>query len=138
MSTTEQPSETLSDEERAIRSLRGKLADSSAVANVDLRTDRYPERLSVDLATKSIPTGVHDLIDEFDAEIDDARVVDSGLHLTVMVRASFSYEATFPIRKHGNSYVLTLHRDALETSGFEYGDDIDILARNNEIRLRPN
>lgn len=112
-----------------------KAADLSGVKGADVDADRYPPRIAVSLRQGSVPPGVHDLLDYYQAEIQDVTAATDGLVLDVTVPDPWKDAGTRTIREHGNSLVLTLSREALDAAGLD-AEQVDLHARDGEVHVK--
>lgn len=110
-------------------------AERSGVKAADVDEERFPPRVTVSLSQGAIPPGVRDLLDHFQAEIQDAQAATDGLVLTVTVPEPWKDAGTRTIREHGNSLVLTLPREALDAATLGE-EQVDIHARDGEVHVK--
>lgn len=107
----------------------------SYVGAVEVHEDRFPPTVTLLLERDEIPPGIHDLIDHYQADITDARMGGEGLHVDVSVPEAWKDAGTRTIRRHGNSLVLTLPREALEAARLDE-EQVDLHARTGEVHVK--
>jgi len=120
-------------------SLEGDLAQHEQVDSIETLRDRRPHRLKVgfDQAEKSgIPEGVQDLLAQHQATIEDVGGVGTARwHVLVRPAQPWRRAGQRTIRAHGSSIVCTLTRQALEVSGLGEDTDVNVEAREDEVRI---
>lgn len=129
---------TATDHRALCRDLVDEIDASSidGVRDAAVSTAKYPERVEIELDVASIPEYVRGWLDARNARITDAVVrADGGLTIEVLPRESLKPAGQRNVRTHGNSVVVTLTREALDLSGFDEGDKVDINAREGEVRF---
>lgn len=110
------------------------------VDSVELDQTRIPHRLGLTLTGSSITPGLRDLIDVTSTRIEyaDCSTADGALYVELVTEEPLRPAGRRKLRQHGpSSIVLTLPPEALELSGFEGGDEIQLRARDDEIHLTP-
>lgn len=112
-----------------------KAADLSPVRDAQVDAERFPPRVTVELNSSHIPPGVHDLLDHYQADLQDVTYDGAGLRLDVTVPEPWKDAGTRTIRTHGNSLVLTLPREALDAAGLSE-EQVDLHARSGEVHVK--
>lgn len=125
----------LSRRQLRLRELLRRLRDNDAVEDVVLKDHRTPERVAVLLNQDTTPPGVTDAIEVFEATIHDPRCTEDGLAFDLTCEHEFKAEGSMQIREHGNSKVVTVPTDALDSSHLQLGDRLDIEARPGQLRF---
>jgi len=121
--------------------LRDDLAQHDDVENVQVNSDRRPHRVDVVLASDAVPEGVRDIVADHQATIEDPFVVyDDSLEgdlLGLVLRPSQAWRPAGQraLRAHGGSIVCTLTRESLEASGLGKNTEVDLVAREDEVRI---
>jgi len=110
-------------------------AERAGVKAADVDEERFPPRVTVSLSQGAIPPGVRDLLDHYQASIEDAQAATDGLVLTVTVPEPWKDAGTRTIREHGNSLVLTLPREALDAASLGE-EQVDLHARAGEVHVK--
>lgn len=119
-----------------IEDLADQLRTHQGVTAVNVGSDRRPIQLVITTNTQSIPGGVRDVMDEAGIIITDANVTASGgLRLTTIVQMEYDHIATYQVRPHGNSYVVTLPKKEMPDYGISNRDLVDIYGRPGEFRI---
>ena len=114
---------------------RDKVDGLPAVIEASVDADRFPPLVTVLVSGDRITAGVHDLLDQYQAEIEDVRYDGAGLALTVSVPEPWKDAGSRTIREHGNSLVLTLPHEALDAASL--GEQrVDLHARDGEIHVK--
>ena len=124
-----------------IEDLAGELAALDDVSEVNRQGERTPERLAVVLDVANVTAPVEDLLDDYNAEVEPdslAVTAEGTLSFDVTTPEGFKSAGQRPVRSHGTSLVVTLTREALDLSGFDEGDDMDLDARNGAILITPH
>lgn len=122
-----------------INGIADLLRPLDTVREVDIREHRRPILLDVYLKTDEIPPEVKDIIDEAGLVIEDiahgSNPYGDGLNLTMYAIREYEYFETLTVRKHGNSFVVTLPQDVREKAGAEMGDAARLYARPGDIKI---
>lgn len=120
-----------------------KLLENIPGVTAVVRDSRRPLRIDITIWADEIPAGVSDVLEEFNAVLDDAEIVSDvptdsgyGLRVTAYLAADFEYFGEFLTRIHGNSVVVTLSPEARDAAGVEEHEDVDVYARPGEFRVR--
>jgi len=121
--------------EAEAQGLREDLADHPATLDTHVNSSRRPHRVIVDVDTLPIPGGVQDILEQHQASIEQVEGGTGGVLLTLRPMRPWQAAGRRTIRSHGGSIVCTLHPDALAASGFTDGVDVDLEAREGQVRL---
>lgn len=121
--------------EAAAEELHNDLASHPTVEGSSIQDDRRPHLVRFTLAGQVIPDGVHDILDEHGATLDDVEYHGGGLLLHARPQPQWRPAGQRTIRAHGGSIVCTLSREALEASGLAEDEDVDLEAREGEVHI---
>jgi hypothetical protein len=112
-----------------------RAAALSPVRDVAIDEARVPPRVNVDINATHIPEAVHDLLDRFQADIEDAATGATGLRLTVTVPTPWKDAGTRTVREQGNSFMITLPQEALDAAALGQ-ERVALHARDGEIHVK--
>lgn len=117
--------------------LRADLEAHPTVADAEVQTDRRPHQVRVGLpeASERVPEGVQDILEQHQATIADVEQGTAAWYLHVRPSAAWRPAGQRTIRAHGGSIVCTLTREALEASGLGEDDEVDLEAREGQVRI---
>lgn len=114
----------------------GQLSRSPHVDKMRLHTDEAKPYITVRL-DRGIQTAldVQDILNSNNIAIRNPRITDDGMAFDIEADDVMDYVDSYPLRMQGDSYVVSLHRDAIEEAGFELGDEIEIHSADDSILL---
>jgi hypothetical protein len=82
-----------------------------------------------------LPEGVRDIVAQHQARIEQVERDSTGLLLTLRPAKPWQPADQRTIRSHGGSIVCTLSPEAVEVSGLDDGVDVDLEAREGQVRI---
>lgn len=115
--------------------LERDLAEHPAVTESHVNSNRRPHRVVVDLEAIPIPEGVQDILGQHEASIEQVEGGKSGLLLTLTPTERWMPAGQRKVRAHGGSIVVTLSREAIEASGLGEDAEVDLEAREDQVRI---
>ncbi|AGM11778.1 hypothetical protein M201_gp01 [Haloarcula californiae tailed virus 2] len=115
--------------------LQQDLAEHPAVNESHVNTSRRPHRVMADVEALPLPEGVRDILEQHHASIEQVEGGNGGLLLTLRPAKPWKPAGQRTIRAHGGSIVCTLTREALEASGLDEDVEVDIEAREDQVRI---
>ena len=124
--------DTHDDEAQA---LEQDLADHPAVQDSHVNTSRRPHRVMADVEALPLPEGVRDILRQHEASIEQVEGGSGGLLLTLRPTQPWKPAGQRTVRAHGGSIVVTLSREALEASGLTEDAEVDLAARDGQVRI---
>lgn len=115
--------------------LAGDLQDHAAVMDSHVNTSRRPHRVLADVDALPLPEGVRDILEQHQASIEQVEGGNGGLLLTIAPSEQWRPAGQRTVRAHGGSIVCTLTREALEASGLDEDDEVNLEARDGQVRI---
>lgn len=115
--------------------LEQDLADHPAVSDSHVNTSRRPHRVVADVDALPLPEGVRDILEQHQAGIEQVEGGNGGLILTLKPTQPWRPAGQRTVRAHGGSIVVTLSREALEASGLDEDAEVDLEAREDQVRI---
>ena len=115
--------------------LEQDLAEHPAILDSDKDTSRRPHRVIVDVDALPIPAGVQDILEQHQASIEQVEGGNGGILLTLRPTQPWKPAGQRTVRAHGGSIVCTLTREALEASGLDEAAEVDLEAREGQVRI---
>ena len=115
--------------------LEQDLAEHASVQDSHVNTNRRPHRVVADVEALPLPGGVQDILEQHGAEIEQVEGGNGGLLLTIRPTAPWRPAGQRTVRAHGGSIVVTLSREALEASGLAEDTEVDLAARDGQVRI---
>jgi hypothetical protein len=116
-------------------SLHDDLTGHPAILDTDVDTARRPYRVIADIDQLPIPAGVQDILTTHQATIEQVEGGTDGLLVTLRPTRVWRPAGQRTIRAHGGSIVCTLTREAVEASGLTEGVEVDLAARDDQVRI---
>lgn len=124
--------------DEAAQYLRGDLEGHPTVEQTHVEDDRRPHRVVVHLPpeARDVPAGVEDIIEQHQATIEGVRHGEDG-HWSIVLAPHVDWKPAGQrtVRAHGGSIVVTLTREALEASGLAEDTEVDLEARDGQVRF---
>ncbi|AGM11182.1 hypothetical protein M197_gp17 [Haloarcula hispanica tailed virus 2] len=112
-----------------------KAADLSPVRSAETDLERFPPRVAVEVNASSIPPGLRDLLDAYDADVRDVTWDGAGLRLEVAVPDPWKDGGVRTVRKQGGSLLFNIPPEALDASGI--GEEkVAVHAREGELHVK--
>jgi len=111
------------------------LAGHSTVTDTHVNASRRPHRVMADVDRLPIPGGVQDILEQHQASIEQVEGGTDGILLTLCPTEPWQPAGQRTTRSHGGSIVCTLHPDAVAVSGLVDGVEVDLEAREGQVRI---
>jgi len=115
--------------------LEQDLVEHPVVLDSDTITSRRPHRVIVDVDAVPIPAGVQDILEQHQARIEQVEGGNGGLLLTLRPTEPWKPAGKRKLRRHGGSVVCTLTPEALDASGLGGYDEVNLEAREGQVRI---
>lgn len=128
--------------QQAANELAEQLLVLPSVGAATVERDRYPPQVTIDLTTPTIQPGVHDVLDAFGSTIEDTEAkVDTsgevpGLRLFVTAGEAWKDAGNRTLRSQGSSLVVNIPPEAIDASGLQAEETLDIHARSGELHIK--
>jgi antitoxin component of MazEF toxin-antitoxin module len=115
--------------------LASALAENEQVTSVTVQEGRYPHRVRAYCKhAPPLPDGLVDLTGDA-ASIEAIRTQDLGAEITLVPLPTYKPAGQRTVREHGASVVVTLTRQSLQVSGLTPDEEVDVEAREGEVRI---
>lgn len=88
-----------------------------------------------DVEALPLPEGVKDILRQHDATIEQVEGGTTGVLLTLRPTQPWKPAGQRTVRAHGGSIVVTLSREALEASHLDEDAEVDLEAREGQVRI---
>jgi hypothetical protein len=111
------------------------LATHPSVNESHVDTSRRPHRVTASVQGLPLPEGVRDILAQHQATTEQVERDSNALLLTLRPAEKWQPAGQRTIRSHGGSIVCTLHPEAVEVSGLGDGVDVDLEAREGQVRI---
>lgn len=111
------------------------LAAHPAVTDPHVNASRRPHRVLAGVDHLPIPRGVQDILEQHQASIEQVEGGTEGIVLTLRPTEPWQPAGQRTTRSHGGSIVCTLHPDAVAISGLVDGVEVDLEARDGQVRI---